>query len=106
LVESLAAPFEPDKYQDAYREQVLDLLARKASGEELEAPAPAVSAPQVIDLMAALEASVKAAKEARGRHPTTTSHPAPAGIGAAADTDDADVVEVKPKARARARKSA
>jgi DNA end-binding protein Ku len=106
LVESLAAPFEPDKYQDAYREQVLDLLARKASGEELEAPAPAASAPQVIDLMAALEASVKAAKEARGRHPTTTSHPAPAGIGAAADTDDADVVEVKPKARARARKSA
>ena len=106
LVESLAAPFEPDKYQDAYREQVLDLLARKASGEELEAPAPLASAPQVIDLMAALEASVKAAKEARGRHPTTTSSPAPTVIGAAAANGDADVVEVKPKARARARKSA
>jgi len=108
LVESLAAPFEPDKYQDAYREQVLDLLARKASGEELEMPAPVASAPQVIDLMAALEASVKAAKEARGRHPTTTSQPGATVIGtsAADEADDADIVEVKSKTRARARKSA
>ena len=69
LVESLAAAFEPDKYHDQYRDQVLDLIARKAAGETFEALAPAAEAPKVIDLMAALEASVKAAKEARGRHP-------------------------------------
>ena len=69
LVESLSADFEPEKYRDAYREQVLDLIERKAAGEEFEAPAPAAAAPQVVDLMAALEASVKAAKAARGRHP-------------------------------------
>jgi DNA end-binding protein Ku len=71
LVDSLAADFEPTKYRDEYREQVLDLIQRKADGEEFEAPAPVAAAPQVVDLMAALEASVKAAKEARTRHPST-----------------------------------
>jgi DNA end-binding protein Ku len=69
LVESLSAAFDPSKYRDAYRTQVLDLIERKAAGEEFELPAAAASAPQVVDLMAALEASVKAAKAARGRHP-------------------------------------
>lgn len=69
LVDSLSADFEPSKYRDEYREQVLDLIERKAAGEEFEAPAPAAAAPAVVDLMAALEASVKAAKEARKRHP-------------------------------------
>lgn len=69
LVDSLAADFEPSKYRDQYREQVLDLIERKAGGEEFETPAAVAAAPQVVDLMAALEASVKAAKEARGRHP-------------------------------------
>ena len=69
LVESLSAKFEPKKYRDDYREQVLDLIERKAAGEQFEAPAAVASAPAVIDLMAALEASVRAAKDARGRHP-------------------------------------
>jgi DNA end-binding protein Ku len=70
LVESLSAKFEPKKYRDEYREQVLDLIERKAAGETFEAPAaPAAAAPQVVDLMAALEASVRAAKDARKRHP-------------------------------------
>ena len=70
LVASLSATFEPNKYHDSYREQVLDLIERKAAGEEFELPAvAATSAPAVVDLMAALEASVKAAKKARSRHP-------------------------------------
>jgi DNA end-binding protein Ku len=69
LVESLSAAFEPEKYRDEYRVQVLDLIERKAGGEEFELPAAAAAAPKVVDLMAALEASVKAAKDARKRHP-------------------------------------
>lgn len=69
LVDSLSAEFEPDKFQDAYREQVLALIEKKAAGETFEAPEVAAEAPQVVDLMAALEASVKAAKAARTRHP-------------------------------------
>ena len=70
LVASLAGPFELEKYPDNYRLQVLDLLEKRAAGEEIEVPERPATAPQVVDLMAALEASVKAAKEARGRHPT------------------------------------
>ena len=69
LVESLTAPFEPGKYRDEYREQVLDLIERKAGGEEFELPTVEREAPKVVDLMAALEASVQAAKDARKRHP-------------------------------------
>lgn len=95
LVESLSAEFEPGRFQDTYRQQVLDLIDRKAAGEEFEAPEPAAAAPKVVDLMAALEASVRAAKDARRRHP------------AAGDTEDAEVADLAPKrARQRARKSA
>ena len=71
LVDSLTAAFEPEKYRDEYREQVLDLIQIKASGEEFTLPEEAVEKPKVVDLMAALEASVKAAKQARGRHPSS-----------------------------------
>ena len=81
LVDSLSAPFDPTKYHDDYRVQVLDLIDKKAQGEAFELPAPTGEAPQVVDLMAALEASVAAAKQARSRHPS--AHPAPAGKKAA-----------------------
>jgi DNA end-binding protein Ku len=62
LIDSLSSEFEPDKYRDEYREKVLELVERKASGEEIavqpEAPAPK----KVPDLMAALEASLAAVK--------------------------------------------
>ncbi len=71
LVDSLTAAFDPAKYRDEYREQVLDLIQIKASGEAFELPETVAEKPKVVDLMAALEASVAKAKEARGRHPST-----------------------------------
>ena len=69
LIDSLAADFEPDKYRDEYREKVLDLIERKAQGEEIaiqpEAPAPT----KVPDLMAALEASLAAVRGRSGGEP-------------------------------------
>jgi DNA end-binding protein Ku len=63
LVESLSAPFEPDKYHDDYREKILALIEAKADGEIITAPeAPEPAAP-VGDLMAALEASLARAKK-------------------------------------------
>lgn len=57
LVDALQAKFRPSSFKDSYRERVLDLIARKAKGEELDlkAPEPAQSSP---DLLAALEASL------------------------------------------------
>jgi DNA end-binding protein Ku len=71
LIASLDAEFDPATFHDTYRNKVMELIERKAAGDEstVEAPAP-VESNKVIDLMAALEASVKAAKEARGRHPS------------------------------------
>jgi len=75
LIDSLGVDeFEAEKYEDTYRTQVLDLIERKAAGETEVIAAPAEPEPsKVIDLMAALEASVKEAKVARGRHPTSNT---------------------------------
>ncbi|WP_040496586.1 non-homologous end joining protein Ku [Ilumatobacter nonamiensis] len=70
LVESLSADFEPEKYHDEYREQVMALIEMRADGEEITTPKVAEDdAPKVIDIMAALEASVAAAKASRENHP-------------------------------------
>jgi DNA end-binding protein Ku len=72
LIATLDATFEPGRHKDTYREAVLELIDRKAAGETGDdlVPAPAPSSAKVIDLMAALEASVTEAKKARVRHPT------------------------------------
>jgi DNA end-binding protein Ku len=65
LIESLAADFEPDKYRDSYREEVLALIERKAEGKEIavQPPAEEVRAPAP-DLMSALKASLDAVRAA------------------------------------------
>ena len=73
LVASLEADFEPEKYRDEYREEVMALIQMKADGQEFEVPEAAAEKPKVVDIMAALEASVAAAKEARTRHPAKKS---------------------------------
>ncbi len=71
LIATLNTTFDPTRHSDTYREAVLELIERKAAGEGsddlMRAPAP--SSDKVIDLMAALEASVNEAKKARKRHP-------------------------------------
>src|SRR3954463_8208197 len=62
LIESLSSEWEPDKYHDTYRERVIELIEQKAEGKEI-AIQPVEEPQQVPDLMAALEASVKAARQ-------------------------------------------
>jgi DNA end-binding protein Ku len=62
LIESLADEWDPDKYHDTYREQVLELIEKKAEGKEIVAPVEPEKPAPVIDLMAALEASLAAAR--------------------------------------------
>src|SRR3546814_17717924 len=73
LIESLSDTFDPTKYTDTYRTKVLEVIERKAAGEEDVVSLPEPQEETVVDLMAALEASVAAANEARGRHPTPAS---------------------------------
>jgi DNA end-binding protein Ku len=62
LIDSLSSDFEPEKYHDEYREKVLELIERKASGEEIAVQPEAPEPTKVPDLMAALEASLAAVK--------------------------------------------
>lgn len=65
LIDSLTTDFEPERYRDEYRERVLKLIEQKASGQEIVVEEAAEEAPRVVDLMAALEASLAAVKGAK-----------------------------------------
>jgi DNA end-binding protein Ku len=62
LIDTLAADFDPEKYEDTYRERVLEIVKRKEAGKEIEMPEPEKK-DDSDDLMAALQASLKAAKK-------------------------------------------
>ena len=91
LIESLTSDFEPDKYRDEYREELLDLLERKAEGKEVvSAPSEEPKPTKAPDLMAALEESLAAVK------------------GEEADTDGKGSkakAKAKPKASSRSKSS-
>jgi DNA end-binding protein Ku len=61
LVDTLAEDFKPSAYEDTYRDAVLDLIKRKAKGEEIDLVAQE-EPEQGDDLMAALEASLGGGK--------------------------------------------
>ena len=65
LVDALAEPFEPARYRDRYREALLELIESKAAGREVVVPEDGAVAP-VGDLMAALRASIEAARKRKG----------------------------------------
>jgi DNA end-binding protein Ku len=77
LVSSLSAPFQPERYPDEHREQVLALVERKAAGETIEAPREEAAPAQVVSLADALSASLSAARK-RGGEPEAPPRHAPA----------------------------
>src|SRR5256884_7074616 len=68
LIENLSDAFKPERYTDEYKAAFQQLLERKLEGQPLAAPAPAAPAP-VMDLMAALKASVEATRRGRAAEP-------------------------------------
>jgi DNA end-binding protein Ku len=83
LVNSLATTFDPEKYHDEYREEVLGLIEKKAAGEEIVAAEVPEEPAKVLDLMAALEASLsRTGASAPAKRPAKRA-PAPARSGTA-----------------------
>jgi DNA end-binding protein Ku len=81
LVDSLATEFDPERYKDTYREQVLGFIKKKAKGKTIEIEPAEKERPAVADLMEALRASVEgsgkrknAAKRRTGTKRRTASH--------------------------------
>ncbi len=64
LIDSQTTSWDPKRYRDTYREAVLELIERKAKGEEVVAE-PEAEPSKVVDLMEALKASVEAARQGK-----------------------------------------
>jgi DNA end-binding protein Ku len=84
LLEALAASFEPEKYTDEYRDNLLRMIEMKKAGEEIVAT-PEPQQAKVVDIMEALKASLAAAKKP------------------AASATTSEAIEAAPPARKRAR---
>ena len=69
LISSLSADFDPGKFKDEYRERVLELIERKAAGEEITVQPEAEETTPAPDLMAALEASLAEVRSASSDQP-------------------------------------
>jgi DNA end-binding protein Ku len=81
LIESLSGQFEPERFKDEYRERVLDLIERKAAGEQIAVQPQAEEPKAAPDLMAALEASLAAVKEEKPKAPSRKRAPARSADG-------------------------
>jgi DNA end-binding protein Ku len=64
IIDSMSREWDPKRYEDTYRVQVLDFLKKKAAGKEIVVEEEPEEQAEVVDLMAALEASLEAAKKA------------------------------------------
>ena len=103
LIDSMATAWEPESYRDTYRERVEDLIEQKRQGAVIVADGPRAEPAPVVDLLAALQASVSAV---RGRSATPASVPAqraqkppavvarPRGVAKAAQTRSASRTEL------------
>ncbi len=84
LVESLLAPFEPDKYKDNYRDNLMAMIQAKVEGKEVvETVAPAHKAP-VIDILEALKMSL-----AEGKKPPRSVREATTGAAVSSEGEEA-----------------
>ena len=63
LIESLSTDFKPEKYHDDYRDRVLDLIKKKSKGQSIVSDEGAEKKAPIVDLMAALEASLQEARQ-------------------------------------------
>ena len=62
LIDSLTVEWKPSRYKDAHREKLLEIIERKAKGEDVVVEPKHEATAEVVDLMAALEASLEANK--------------------------------------------
>jgi DNA end-binding protein Ku len=86
LIEAMSSDFTPEAYHDGYREALLSVIEAKTAGSDVVAPPEAAEPAPAVDLITALQASVEAAKAARGE-PTVPKQRKP---GARSDKKDKD----------------
>jgi DNA end-binding protein Ku len=104
LVDTLAGDYDPDEYEDDYQKAVEALVQAKLEGGEVKAPAePRKSTGEVVDLLAALQRSVEAAKSGRGE--TTAAEDTAEDTAGDTAEEAPDEAEERPAKKAAAKKS-
>lgn len=99
LIQALAAEFEPQKYHDAYRDNLLAMIEAKKSGQEVvEAPAPEPA--KVVDILDALKKSLEMARKPAAKETE------PAQAAPAFEMTGTEPVSITSKPRKRATKQA
>ncbi|MFZ5826942.1 MAG: Ku protein [Bacillota bacterium] len=78
LIESLAMGFEPERFENQYREALLKVIEAKVQGEEVHRVEPVPERGRVVDLMEALRASIRQAEGERVEAPAPVPATAPA----------------------------
>ena len=73
IIDSLTRDWDPKRYEDTYRIEVLDYLKKKAAGEEIVIEEEPEEQADVTDLLAALEASLEAAKKNGSRRKSSSA---------------------------------
>ena len=120
LIEAMTGEFDPEQYHDEYREALMQVIESKVEGRETVTVAEPEEGTKLVDLMAALQASVKAATdarhakaekplsvdEARSRRAARSTSKAKAAGAAARDADQGEEREERAERPARKRKSA
>ena len=101
LVSAMTGEFNPAEYKDEYRDALMGVIESKIEGHEVKAPEPVEEGGKLIDLMAALEASVNAAKAARaGDKPVSVAEAKKARAGNAATEEKSATAKAKTAAKA------
>ncbi|KAB8180245.1 Ku protein [Microbispora catharanthi] len=104
LIDTMVADFDPAEYKDAYREALQEVIEAKVAGKEVVAPEAPAEAGPAVDLMAALRASVEAAKRERqgpaaAKSPGGAAKAKAAASGAAARKAASDGADQEEKAQ-------
>jgi DNA end-binding protein Ku len=101
LVSAMTGEFNASEYKDEYRDALMQVIESKIEGHEVKAPEPVEEGGKLIDLMAALEASVNAAKAARSADkPVSVAEAKKARAGKAATAEKASTAKAKASAKA------
>lgn len=103
LIDAMTGEFDPAQYRDEYREALMQVIESKIEGRETIETEPAEEPTKLVDLMAALQASVNAATASRSK-PVSVAD-AKAAKKAKADESKADA-DAEAKRPARKRKTA
>jgi DNA end-binding protein Ku len=107
LVSAMTGEFDPSEYHDEYREALMAVIEEKVAGHEIVAPEAPAATSNLVDLMAALEASVNAAKAARSADaPVSVAEAKAAKEKASAKASEKAAKEPAAKGSTKARSSA